>query len=253
MELFAVFFNAIAFLLYPVVFCLMVLILAYLFKTVRKVFIAILILLLYFFSNGVLTQPIVTHLQIKDQSVSEKQILEHRAMIVLGGGLTRFNDAYYPSIVSYSRINQAYQVYKTAKSYGIEYTIFVSGGNTAGLDDSEANVYKTELIKLGVPAHQVILEDHSLNTFENARNMAFIASEYPFKEYLLITSGFHMKRALMYFNNFHISVVPVPSDFVKAQVSLIPRAYNLALLEFAIHEYIGIARLSVYNALGLNS
>ncbi|MCF6766425.1 YdcF family protein [Thiotrichales bacterium 19S3-7] len=253
MELFAVIFNSIAFLLYPVIFCLIILILAYLFKKIRKILIAVIIILLYFFANGVLTQPIITHLQIQNHSITEKQILNHRAMILLGGGLTRFNGVYYPSVLAYSRINQAYQIYRVGMSHGIKYTIFISGGNTAGMDDSEANVYRAELVKLGVPAEQIKLEDNSLNTYENARNMAFIVGEYPFKTYLLVTSGFHMKRAIMYFKNFHINVIPAPSDFIKANVGLIPTAYNLAVFEIAMHEYIGIARLSVYDALGLNA
>ncbi|MCF6808200.1 YdcF family protein [Thiotrichales bacterium 19S9-12] len=252
MELFVVFFNSIAVLFYPVVFTLFSLIVAFIVKRLRVIIIVLLILLLYFFSNGTLVEPILSNLEASYQKISNEEILTHQALILLGGGISKVNKQYMPSILSYSRILEAYRIYHYAKLHGVNYTIFITGGNTSGSADSESNVYKTELIKLGVPAGQIITEEQSLNTFDSARNMAFINKKHDYTSYLLVTSGYHMKRSLYYFKYFDLNIVPAPSDYISARVSLIPRAYNLSLLELAIHEYIGMARLKVYHSLGLN-
>ena len=46
--------------------------------------------------------------------------------------------------------------------------------------------------------------------------------------------------------------IPVRADDLQATASPLPMAYNFALMDYALHEWIGIARYHVYNALGWN-
>jgi hypothetical protein len=57
----------------------------------------------------------------------------------------------------------------------------------------------------------------------------------------------------MYFAHFGIDTTPVCADYLSASMSLLPAAYNFTVADFAIHEYIGVARYHVYNALGWNA
>ena len=79
-----------------------------------------------------------------------------------------------------------------------------------------------------------------------------ILKKLPFKKYLLVTSAIHMKRAKIYFKHFGISTIPAPSDFPNSLISIIPSAYNMALYEMALHEYIGIVRFKLYQFFNLN-
>jgi len=45
----------------------------------------------------------------------------------------------------------------------------------------------------------------------------------------------------------------VRGDLVRAVPSWFPQAWNAALFDAALHEYIGLARYRVYNALGKNA
>lgn len=188
--LFATIFNICALLFYPIVFILLILLVLFIFKRFRRLIIAALILLVYFFSNGILTKPVSDSLQESFHRVTHKEILENKAMIVLGAGLVKFNDEIYPSALAYSRLNEAARIYYLAKKHDISYTIFVSGGSVLNkLDTSEASVYKNYLVSLGIPVAQIIAESQSNNTYENAKNLSFIIKNYPFKQFLLVTSG----------------------------------------------------------------
>ena len=68
----------------------------------------------------------------------------------------------------------------------------------------------------------------------------------------VVTSGLHMKRALQYFRHFGLILTPVASDYVTAEFTVLPSSQNLAIADIALHQYAGMVRLRVYNALGLN-
>jgi uncharacterized SAM-binding protein YcdF (DUF218 family) len=67
---------------------------------------------------------------------------------------------------------------------------------------TEAEIIARELQEIGVPREDVILENKSKNTFQNAQFSAAIIQEQKPDYAVLVTSGFHMKRALKYFDYF---------------------------------------------------
>ena len=78
-----------------------------------------------------------------------------------------------------------------------------------------------------------------------------IIKNLPYDNYLLVTSGIHMKRSLLYFKSFNINVIPAISDDPKPLL-WIPVSYNLTLMDFAIHEYFSIYRFYLYDFLNIN-
>lgn len=71
-----------------------------------------------------------------------------------------------------------------------------------------------------------------------------------FDRVFLVTSGLHLQRSLLYFAHFGIHCTGAPADHLQPQRSWVPLGYNLAVAAFAFHEYLGILRYRVYNALG---
>ena len=69
------------------------------------------------------------------------------------------------------------------------------------------------LIDLGVPEDQILVETRSINTTQNARYSAEILREHGFTQPILVTSAFHMKRAVLNFKKQGIDVVPYPADY----------------------------------------
>ena len=238
---------------YPVIFVLILLIFALCIKKLRwlKLTVLLIIIVLYLFSTGVVANYFLKKIG-GYQPASETIITKHRALILLGGGLDNTGGVMTPTITAYSRLIEVYRIYHTAKQRGIHYTLIISGGDPNHLGTSEALVYGNLLQQLGVLPEDIILEDESLNTYQNAEFTKKIIAKLPFKQYLLVTSGIHMRRSVLYFGYLGIEVIPAISDAPSVGSLWVPSAYNLALMQMMIHETLGMVCMSVYNSLGLN-
>ena len=98
------------------------------------------------------------------------------------------------------RIWQALTLYKTGKIK----KILISGDSGYLLKDGlhEADQLRELLIKWGIPADDILIENKSRNTHENAVfTKELIEKNYPESSILLITSALHMKRAKACFEN----------------------------------------------------
>jgi len=69
----------------------------------------------------------------------------------------------------------------------------------------------------------------------------------------MVTSGVHLRRSLLYFAHFGMEPQPVAGDWVNPRWEPFPDSWNVMLADAAMHEYLGILRYYVYNALGLNA
>jgi uncharacterized SAM-binding protein YcdF (DUF218 family) len=125
-------------------------------------------------------------------------------------------------------------------------------GGTGALSDigtpkSGADVAARIFTALGVPESQMILEHASRNTTENARLSAQLVD--PTGVYLLVTSAFHMTRALGSFERAGwTNLTPYPVDF-QAQTPRFGWDFlgQTERLTLALKEYLGIL---VYTATG---
>lgn len=115
---------------------------------------------------------------------------------------------------------------------------------------TEADVMATELQWAGVSVQDLLVETESTNTFENARNTAPMLKGY--EKIYLVTTGIHMKRAMLFFKHFVTSIDPAPADKMQAFVTIIPISPNLIFFDFALLEYLGILQYKIYNLMGWN-
>jgi len=176
------------------------------------------------------------------------------AIVLLGAGTTelpwRNKKIVYPTLISYSRIQEAARLYFSCKETGNGCTVLISGGDATRTGLSEAALYRTQLQGLGVNPSHIQLESHSLNTFQNAQLSQPLLQH--FDRIFMVTSALHMQRALLYFSHFGIHATPSPSDFVIPIRTWAPLGYNFALTDQALHEYAGLLRYYMYNVLHWN-
>jgi uncharacterized SAM-binding protein YcdF (DUF218 family) len=179
---------------------------------------------------------------------------KQNAIVLLGAGTVKMPISHVvnPTLLAYSRINAASRLYLACVKNNNHCTIIISGGDASHTGKSESLVYQEALIHLGVQDADILLETHSMNTYENAKLTSAILKKDRFDQVILVTSGIHMRRSLLYFSHFGIHAEPVIADYVNASFNFIPLGYYFALTDFAIHEYVGILRLHVYNFLGWN-
>ncbi|MCX7965926.1 MAG: YdcF family protein [Syntrophorhabdaceae bacterium] len=165
------------------------------------------------------------------------------AYVVLGGGLNENA----PDLVgegqltseSLPRVIDAYRLYRMERK-----PIILSGGRVYG-KKPEAEVAKRFLISLGVSEKDIITEENSKDTYENAQLVKEILSKKGLKRIVLITSAFHMKRSEQLFKKHFSFVLPYPTGYRTSRsdytiMSYMPHGENIAFVAYSVKEYLGI-------------
>jgi uncharacterized SAM-binding protein YcdF (DUF218 family) len=88
----------------------------------------------------------------------------------------------------------------------------------------------------------VTFETQSRNTCEGARFARELIRPATGTRWLLVTSAFHMPRAIACFRTVDWDVLPYPTDFKRGESLFYFSAMaNLQELDLALHEWIGLA------------
>lgn len=110
---------------------------------------------------------------------------------------------------------------------------------------SHATVLKQSALSMGVEENEISLLPTSENTQEEASD--FTKKFGIRKTLILVTDAIHMPRAMYLFRREGQSPIPAPTNhMVKSDQRLRieewgPSSSNIAMMEYAIHEYLGIA------------
>lgn len=126
--------------------------------------------------------------------------------------------------------------------------LIIAGGNPSNLKmfRSEAENTKDILIDWGIPASKIIIEVASTNTEQSAENLSTMLSDLQARQVILITSAYHMPRAVMHFEEIIETVVPYSTNTLitkkatKKWNQFVPSSTSLDGSTLAIHEYIGM-------------
>jgi uncharacterized SAM-binding protein YcdF (DUF218 family) len=106
----------------------------------------------------------------------------------------------------------------TAAALGRQYPnlrIIYTGGNANLIsgDAREADYAAKVFESLGIPRAQLTMERRARNTFENAEYSRAIAAPKTGERWLLVTSAYHMPRAVGVFRQAGFAVEPYPVDW----------------------------------------
>jgi len=125
--------------------------------------------------------------------------------------------------------------------------IVISGGSNSLIydDGPEAGVAVSEFEALGVSHDRISAEEQSRNTVENAVFSRLIANPQPGQRWLLVTSAFHMPRAIGTFRAAGFPVEAYPVDYrtrgpIDAARPFSIMNVGLGLTDTAVHEWIGL-------------
>jgi uncharacterized SAM-binding protein YcdF (DUF218 family) len=129
--------------------------------------------------------------------------------------------------------------------------VLLSGGNSTldGSGPKEADVLAQQLRDWGIDPGRIVVERESRNTRENATLSTRIIAEKGWSRILLVTSAFHMPRALGCFEQagVHPDVLPVDFRSGAGGVGWFPRTGSLGVSTGALRELAGRA---VYRIIG---
>ncbi|EFR40902.1 hypothetical protein HMPREF9162_2126 [Selenomonas sp. oral taxon 137 str. F0430] len=133
-------------------------------------------------------------------------------IIMLGGGaIGGVQDVDGEGMLAPSPASRLLTAVRLHRLYGLP--ILLSGGQVFKDTGTEAEIARRVLISLGVPEEQIYTESESLTTGQNARYSAEILHREGFMHPILVTSAFHLPRAVLNFEKLGIEVTPYPSDF----------------------------------------
>jgi uncharacterized SAM-binding protein YcdF (DUF218 family) len=124
--------------------------------------------------------------------------------------------------------------------------VVLAGGNgeihPSGI--SEAAATSDLLVAMGLDAKRLILEERSRTTYENAIYAKPLADPKPGETWLLVTSAYHMPRAIGCFRQVGWETVAYPVDYQSGdgwRLDAFALADNLMVLKRAAHEWSGLA------------
>lgn len=165
-------------------------------------------------------------------------------VLLLGGGVSSFtiNGHVVEDLNSAAdRLRYAAQLARDNPSL----PVLISGGQvfTRPGARSEADGMADVLVELGVDRARLRLESGSRTTAQNAELTAQQAKAIPGR-WLLVTSAFHMPRAMGLFRKAGVDVIAAPTDWMvdDAKPPLLASASgNIGMLEMAAREYVGTA------------
>jgi uncharacterized SAM-binding protein YcdF (DUF218 family) len=136
-----------------------------------------------------------------------------------------------------------------AKRFPQARVVYTSGTNSVvGGSSSEAFRARELMAQMGVAPDRVTIEDKARNTEENARFTSAIVHPEPSQRWVIVTSAFHMPRAMGVFEKAGFHPVAYPVSFYTIGTGLddlLPAFFNpdrnLRTFDLALHEWIGLA------------
>ena len=173
-------------------------------------------------------------------------------IIVLGGFFNQFVTKARGRVALNGAVERLIAMAALAKQYPKAKLVLSGGsGNFFRQNIKEVETLGPVLTVLGLNNSRIILESRSRNTFENALFTQQLLKPKVSQRWLLVTSAFHMPRAVGSFRSIGWTVIPYPVDYNIDGTDDLALGFNflsgLGALNKGMHEWIG---LFVYRLLG---
>ena len=226
-----------AWILPPGIFILLLFALAAkLFRIDRKLSLIVLVgtTIFYLLSTSLVAEKLMGWLEKIYVPPAQVETSGADVIVLLGGGaISQVPDVDGVGALCASPANRLLTAVRLQKILNVP--ILVSGGQTYSDSGAEAEISARILKSLGVPDDKILTETKSVNTTQNAVYSVKILHEKNFTKPLLVTSAFHMRRAMLNFKLRQFEPIAYPTDFTVAHnptfhyTKLRPRAEALLL------------------------
>lgn len=168
-------------------------------------------------------------------------------IVVLGGGM----DGAVNTVRHGFELNQSGDRYVEALRLALthpEAKIVIAAGPAALAlfpEEPESDAAQRFFTAFGIAPSRLILDDKSRNTEENAQFAKNLAGDTSGQTWLLVTSAFHMPRAVGLFRKANFAVTPWPVDYltsgaegVRLKPDEVPE--NITVSSIALREWAGL-------------
>ncbi|MFN3892841.1 MAG: YdcF family protein [Beijerinckiaceae bacterium] len=200
-----------------------------------------------FFVLGVLPAGTLMLRILEDRFPRPRDLAPPAGIIVLGGGVSELVTRFRGSIELSGSGDRMTEGAILARRFPDAKLVF-TGGSAAllGSPYREAHVARQLFLGLGLPGEQLVFEENSRNTYENAVFTRELVKPKPGETWLLVTSASHMPRAVGIFRKAGFDVTPYPVDYetlgVPGELFVMSDPFGgLRRTERALREFIGLA------------
>ncbi|MFL6415709.1 MAG: YdcF family protein [Bryobacteraceae bacterium] len=215
----------------------------------RRLFVLFPLMILYGFGVPVTADSVMRSLEDRYAHRNPADCPRADAIFVFGGMLTlrdygtgnpEWNDAA-------DRFEKALALYVSMKA---PLVVFSGGPERYEGGPDEGEILRDEAIRRGLPKGAILVTPRTWNTDSEAKNLRLLAAERNWKRVLVVTSAYHMPRAMLVSAPCQAELVPVPVAYLTPAPNTgwafrrpeyyFPRAHALSISETALHEYWGM-------------
>lgn len=182
---------------------------------------------------------------LEDRFSVVRELPEHvDGIIVLGGSFHQSQTRQRDQISLTGNAERLTEFVRLARHYPDAKLVFTGGSSIPGRLPLEADIAKRFFHEIGLDVGRIVFERRSRNTAENAELTKELVTPGPDTTWLLVTSAFHMPRAVGSFRKAGWRITPYPVDFKTAlrpqRIGGINVVGTLRQLSLGLHEWVGL-------------
>ncbi len=228
--------------LQPLGIALFLLLLAFIFR--RRLLIAVAALVVYAASIPPVSMALFSFWEGQYPRLRVGECPPAGAVVVLGGLLRDYDG---PERIEWSeaveRFDMGLRLYLANRAP----RLILGGGRLQNRKDglTEGDAMRAAALARGAHPDGIRVIGEALVTADEARRVRALGLAEGFSKVILVTSAFHLPRAVLLFEREGLEVIPFPVDYQLAKdapftlMDLSPRAGALALTEAALQEFYG--------------
>ncbi|MFI5245969.1 MAG: ElyC/SanA/YdcF family protein [Gemmatimonadales bacterium] len=153
------------------------------------------------------------------------------AIVVFAGGVGESGKA---GGGAEERLQRAADLYGTGEAQHL----VLSSGYVYSFHEAEA--MRALAVDLGVPPGAIVLEKRATNTYQNVTFVNEILLEHHWSSVLLVSSPYHMRRALLVWHKVAPGIRVIPAPPLRSQFYDHTRGASLEQIGGVVHEYLAI-------------
>ena len=214
----------------------------------KKNYLFLSFIVIYFSSINIVSESLLKVLEYPNEN---KNLIKGKTIVVLSGGIIKSNpirNDYY-EWNDPDRFFAGINLYKNDKSRKL---VFTGGFNPFQSNlKSEGELLKYQSKLFVNDTKNIIVTNYAKNTFEESKQIkSLILNSEISNDIILVTSAFHMKRAILIFKKRGIKVFPYPVDFksdninfkrkIKNPLNWVPNSNSLNKTSIALKEIYGL-------------
>lgn len=196
-------------------------------------------IVLFLMSTGWLPRYLTNKLERQYPVVAEVDP-NIRWVVVFSGGQTEVAGMPANALLSSASIKRLVEGLRLFRALPHAQLVLSGGGYSHQQSEAKQLAKLTEWFS--IPEQAVVLEENSINTADEAREIISIVHDQPF---YLVTSAIHMPRAMLLCQQSGLHPIAAPTDFTffwndeRVAKRIIPNPYNMTYFTIALHELLG--------------